>query len=119
MGNRDKCTTCIPSDIPFDYINAPGAKQPEMLVLSIFLSFLKGEKGIVETLSETDRDLEHQIKIGQKPAFVKRLEVSVLAKSPNNRPVIIKVGDDLCDVCNDVASVVWVKPNTVQIGIIS
>ncbi|MBM2838032.1 MAG: hypothetical protein HW415_657 [Deltaproteobacteria bacterium] len=50
------------------------------------------------------------VRIGQNPTFVKGLMVSLLAKSPNNGPVIIKVGEDLYDVCNDVASVVWVKP---------
>ena len=33
----------------------------------------------------------------------------MVAKSPKNGPVIIKVGERFYDVCNDVASVVWVK----------
>jgi len=109
MESRDKCTTCLPSEAPFDYINTPGAKAARDAGLVNLAELPEGEKGLVEMISETDHDLEHLVRIGQNPTFVKGLEVTVLAKSPNNGPVIIKVGEELYDVCNDVASVVWVK----------
>lgn len=110
MENKDKCTTCLPSEVPFDYVNTPGAKSARDAGLANLAGLPEGGKGIVETISETDHDLDHLVRIGQNPAFVKGLEVAVLAKSPNNGPVIIRVGEDLFDVCNDVASVIWVKP---------
>jgi len=110
MENKDNCPTCLPSEAPFDYINTPGAKAARDAGLVNLAELPEGGKGIVERISETDHDLEHLVRIGQNPAFEKGLEVAVLAKSPNNGPVIIKVGEDLYDVCNDVASVVWVKP---------
>ena len=70
--------------------------------------FSKG-KGVVERISETDHDLDHLVKEGHNPAFVPGLEVTVLAKSPNNGPVLIQTGGMIYDICNDVASVVWVK----------
>lgn len=108
MENKEKCTTCLPSE-PFDYINTPGAKAAREAGLVNLAELPEGGKGIVERISETDHDLDHLVKIGQNPAFIKGLEVTVLAKSPNNGPVIIRVGEDLYDVCNDVASVVWVQ----------
>jgi len=109
MENKDKCATCLPSEAPFDYINTPGAKSARDAGLINLSELSEGEKGLVERTSETDHDLEHLVRIGQNPAFVKGLEVTILAKSPNNGPVIIRVGDNLYDVCNDVASVIWVK----------
>lgn len=110
MENKDSCTTCLPSEAPFDYINTPGAKSARGAGLINLAELPEGGKGTVKMISETDHDLEHLVRIGQNPAFVKGLNVTVLAKSPNNGPVIIKVGEGLYDVCNDVASVVWVKP---------
>lgn len=110
MTTKDNCTTCLPSEAPFDYINTPGAKAARDAGLVNLSELPEGGKGIVERISETDHDLEHLVRIGQNPTFGKGLEVSVLAKSPNNGPVIINVGEVLYDVCNDVASVVWVKP---------
>ena len=109
MENEDSCNICNPSDIPFDYKNTPGAKAAREAGLINLAELPEGEKGIVDRISETDHDLAHLVKVGQNPAFVKGLEVTMVAKSPDNGPVIIKVGKDFCDVCNDVASVVWVK----------
>ncbi len=109
MENKDKCTTCIPADAPFDYINTPGARAAREAGLVNLAELPEGGKGIVEIISETDHDLDHLVKIGQNPSFVKGLAIAVLAKSPNSGPIIIKVGEDLFDVCNDVASVVWVR----------
>lgn len=106
---NNNCTTCLPSDATFDYINTPGARSARDAGLVNIAELSGGEKGTVERMSETDHDLDHLVKIGQNPAFVKGLEITVLAKSPNNGPVIIKVGEELYDICNDVASVVWVK----------
>lgn len=111
MENQDRCTTCIPLEAPFDFINTPGAKSARASGLINLAELPEGKKGVVEIISETDHDLNHLVTIGQNPAFVKGLEITVLAKSPNNGPVIIRVGEDLYDVCNDVASVVWVKPS--------
>lgn len=108
MENKEKCTTCLPSE-PFDYINTPGAKAAREAGLVNLAELPEGGKGIVERISETDHDLDHLVRIGQNPAFVKGLEVTVLAKSPNNGPVIIQTEGKMYDVCNDVASVVWVK----------
>ncbi len=60
-------------------------------------------------MSETDHDLDHLVNTGHNPAFVRELEVTVIAKSPGNGPVIIKANERFYDICNDVASVVWVK----------
>lgn len=109
MENKDKCTTCLPEDAPFDYINTPGARAAREAGLVNLAELPEGGKGIAEIISETDHDLDHLVKIGQNPVFAKGLAITVLAKSPNNGPVIIKVDEDLFDVCNDVASVVWVK----------
>lgn len=108
--NKETCATCLPSEAPFDYINTPGAKSARASGLINLTELPEGKKGIVERISETDHDLAHLVKIGQNPVFEKGLEVTVLAKSPNNGPVIIRVGEELYDVCNDVASVVWVQP---------
>lgn len=109
MTTKDNCPTCLPSEAPFDYINTAGAKAARDAGLVNLAELPEGEKGLVEMISETDHDLEHLVRIGQNPTFVKGLEVTVLAKSPNNGPVIIEVGEELYDICNDVASVVWVK----------
>lgn len=109
MEDKDKCTTCIPSDAPFDYINTPGARAAREAGLVNLAELPEGEKGIIERISETDHDLDHLVRIGQNPAFVKGMEVTVLAKSPNNGPVIIQAGGNVYDICNDVASVVWVE----------
>lgn len=109
MENKDKCNTCDAPHIPFDYINTPGAKAAREAGLINLAELPEGGKGIVDRISETDHDLDHLVKVGHNPAFVKGLEVAVAAKSPNNGPVIIKVSGKFYDVCNDVASVVWVK----------
>lgn len=108
MEIKDKCTTCLPSE-PFDYINTPGARAAREAGFVNLAELPEGEKGIVERISETDHDLDHLVRIGQNPAFVKGMEVTVLAKSPNNGPVIIQTGGNVYDICNDVASVVWVE----------
>jgi Fe2+ transport system protein FeoA len=109
MEKKDGCTTCLPADAPFDYINTPGARAARDAGLVNLAELPEGGRGVVERISETDHDLDHLVRIGQNPAFIKGLEVTLLAKSPNNGPVIIKVGENLYDVCNDVASVIWVK----------
>jgi Fe2+ transport system protein FeoA len=109
MEEKDKCDICSPLKPSFDYINTPGARAARKAGLINLAELPEGEKGIVERISETDHDLDHLVKIEQNPAFVKGLEVTVIAKSPNNGPVIIKVNENFYDVCNDVASVVWVK----------
>lgn len=109
MEKKDKCEICVPSGISFDYVNTPGAKAAREAGLINLAELPEGGVGIVERISETDHDLAHLIKVEQIPAFTKGLEVAVMAKSPNNGPVIIKIGETLYDICNDVASVVWVK----------
>ncbi|MDO8445717.1 MAG: FeoA family protein [Deltaproteobacteria bacterium] len=108
MEDKDKCTTCLPFE-PFDYINTPGARAAREAGLVNLAELPEGGKGIVERISETDHDLDHLVRIGQNPAFVKGMEVTVLAKSPNSGPVIIQAGGSIYDICNDVASVVWVE----------
>lgn len=113
MGNHDKCNVCLPSGSlevqSFDYINTPGAVAARGSGLINLAELSAGEKGVVETVSETDHDLAHLVRLGHNPAFVKGLEVKVLAKSPNNGPVLIEAGGNVYDICNDVASVVWAK----------
>lgn len=109
MENKDECIICDHLDTPFDYINTPGARAAREAGLVNLAELPEGGKGIVDRISETDHDLDHLVKVGHNPAFVKGLEVTVLKKSPNNGPVIIKVGETFYDVCHDVASVIWVK----------
>jgi Fe2+ transport system protein FeoA len=109
MENNDSCDICAHFDAPFDYITTPGAKAAREAGLVNIAELPDGGKGVVEMISETDHDLEHLVAVGHNPAFVKGLEVTVVAKSPNNGPVIIRVGESMYDVCNDVASVVWVR----------
>lgn len=109
MDTSDKHDTCAHFDAPFDYINTPGAKAASEAGLVNMAELPDGCKGVVEMISETDHDLDHLVKSGHNPAFVKGLEVTVAAKSPNKGPVIIKVGESMYDVCNDVASVIWVR----------
>lgn len=109
MANKDNCNICIPSGAPFDYINTPGAKAAREAGLVNLTELPEGGKGTVERISETDHDLDRLVRVGHNPAFVKGLEVTVIAKSPDKGPVIIKAGELFYDVCNDVASVIWVK----------
>lgn len=108
MKNNEKCNTCLPSG-SFDYINTPGAGEARETGLINLAELNDGEKGIVDRVSETDHDLGHLVKLGHNPAFMKGMEVKVLAKSPNNGPVIIQAEGEVYDICNDVASVIWVK----------
>lgn len=109
MANKDECTTCLPSDTPFDFINTAGARAARKAGLVNIAELPEGGKGVLERVSETDHDLEHLVRIGQNPAFVKGLEVKVLAKSPKNGPVIIEAAGGTYDICYDVAAVVWVR----------
>lgn len=109
----DKCNTCLPYGTPeaptFDYLNTPGAKAAREAGLVNLADLAAGEKGTVERVSETDHDLGHLVREGHNPAFIAGLKVTVLAKSPNNGPVLIRAEDKVYDICNDVASVIWVK----------
>lgn len=109
MENNDNCDICSHLDAPFDYINTPGAKAARRSGLVNLSELPEGGNGAVEMISETDHDLERLVIAGHNPAFVKGLLVTVIAKSPDNGPVMIKVGEAMYDVCNDVASIVWVK----------
>lgn len=113
MTDNDKCNTCLPSDMPeaqsFDYVNTPGARAAREAGLLNLAELAAGERGVVDRLSETDHDLAHLVKEGHNPDFLPGLEVTVMAKSPNNGPVLIRAKGAVYDICNDVASVVWVK----------
>lgn len=113
MTNDDKCNTCLPSDAPeppaFDYVNTTGARAAKEAGLMNLAELPAGAKGTVQTVSETDHDLAHLVNEGHNPSFVAGLEVTVLAKSPGNGPVLIQAGGAMYDICHDVASVVWVK----------
>lgn len=109
MENNDNCDICSHLDAPFDYINTPGAKAARKSGLVNLSELPEGGKGAVDMISETDHDLEHLVRSGHNPAFVRGLLVTVIAKSPDNGPVIIKVSEAMYDVCNDVASIVWVR----------
>lgn len=112
MGNtedKDSCGICGPAETAFDYVNTPGAKAARAAGLVNIADLPVGSRGVVEKTSETDHDLEPLVKVGLNPAFVPGLEVTVIAKSPGNGPVIIKAGGVPYDVCHDVASVVWVR----------
>lgn len=113
MENHKECNVCLPSGSlevsSFDYINTPGARAARGAGLINLAELPAGERGVVETVSETDHDLAHLVRLGHNPAFVKGLEVGVLAKSPGNGPVLIEADGNIFDICNDVASVVWLK----------
>lgn len=113
MENNDKCNTCLPSDTSearaFDYINTPGARAAREAGLVNIADLEPKGRGRVARISETDHDLAHLVKEGHNPDFVPGLEVTVLAKSPNNGPVLIQAEGAVYDICNDVACVVWVE----------